>query len=110
MFVYDNNDIVSNQLRGTQHTWEAGEINEMLWALRQSKSVQQLLVSQGKPPGPAAPLMVDIGANIGWWVVRLAVQIKGVSPGCAQDGRCHWHLNMCGWCLHWGAVDAILTG
>jgi hypothetical protein len=66
MFVYQNNDIVSSQLQGSQHTWEASEINEMLWALKQGSHVQQLLAKQGKPPGPAVPLMVDIGANIGW--------------------------------------------
>jgi hypothetical protein len=67
MFVYAHNDIVSNQLQGTQHMWEASEVNEMLWALQQHKAVQQLLVKQGKPSGPVVPLMVDIGANIGWW-------------------------------------------
>lgn len=66
MFVYDTNDIVSNQLRGAQHTWESSEINEMLWALRQHQAVQQLAAQQGKAPGPAVPLMVDVGANIGW--------------------------------------------
>jgi hypothetical protein len=69
MYVYDTNDIVSNELRGTQHSWESSEVNQMLWALQQHQQVQQLLTSQGKPPGPAVPLMVDIGANIGWWVL-----------------------------------------
>jgi hypothetical protein len=69
MYVYDTNDIVSNELRGTQHAWESSEINQMLWALQQHQHVQQLLISQGKPPAAAVPLMVDIGANIGWWVL-----------------------------------------
>jgi hypothetical protein len=73
MYVYDNNDIVSNELRGTQHAWESSEINQMLWALQQQRQVQQLLTSQGKPQGPAISLMVDIGANIGWWVLQQGV-------------------------------------
>ncbi|WIA32034.1 hypothetical protein OEZ86_002886 [Tetradesmus obliquus] len=72
MFVYDTNDIVSNQLRGAHHTWESSEINEMLWALRQHQAVQQLAAQQGKAPGPAVPLMVDVGANIGWFTLNAA--------------------------------------
>jgi hypothetical protein len=90
MYVYDTNDIVSNELRGTQHAWESSEINQMLWALQQHQHVQQLLISQGKSQAAAVPLMVDIGANIGWWVLPSKYLLCTVAFN-----------SCCSWWFHW---------
>jgi hypothetical protein len=37
LVVYAGNDIVSNSLMGIHHGWEASEMQEMLWAMRQYK-------------------------------------------------------------------------
>jgi hypothetical protein len=35
MYVYADNDIVSKSISGTHHTWEATEVQQMLWAMQQ---------------------------------------------------------------------------
>eukprot|EP00879_Flechtneria_rotunda_P004881 GHRR01005155.1.p1 GENE.GHRR01005155.1~~GHRR01005155.1.p1 ORF type:complete len:483 (+),score=198.37 GHRR01005155.1:74-1522(+) len=92
MYVYDGHDIVSDHLKGQAHTWEGGEIQEMLWALRQYPYTRQLAASssagssssssvvvarQGSTQAgglqqPAVPLMVDVGANLGWFMLNAA--------------------------------------
>lgn len=92
MYVYDGNDIVSDHLKGLAHTWEATEIQEMLWAIHQFPKVQMHLrhlsasseaaaaaaaVKGGAVAGlpvqvPAVPLVVDVGANVGWFTLNAA--------------------------------------
>ena len=45
----------------------APQINQMLWALR---APMHGLMKEG--PGSSPPLMVDIGANIGWFTLNAA--------------------------------------
>lgn len=74
LFVYAAGDIVSGSL-DRAHAWELGETHEMLWALR----------APVPPPGAsaesagrhlwrraAAPLAVDVGANVGWFALNAA--------------------------------------
>lgn len=75
LYVYDTDDIVSNQLRSTAHTWEATETEEFLWAIKQFQATRQLQLKQGAAAAaavPSVPLVVDIGANIGWFTLNAA--------------------------------------
>lgn len=65
--MYDTSDIVSDTLKAG-HIWELAELNWVMWALR-----APLPPGAGEAAGlaaPAEPVMVDIGANIGWWVAH----------------------------------------
>lgn len=104
VFVYDNNDIVSGHLKGAGHDWEAVETQEMLWALRQFQDTRkvQLDLAAGSAAAAAAaamqggavaalpvevpdvPLVVDIGANVGWFTLNAAAAQAKVA---AFEGR-----------------------
>ncbi|WIA35984.1 hypothetical protein OEZ86_004361 [Tetradesmus obliquus] len=71
IYVYKDNDIVSQHLAGDSHSYEKPEVEAVLWALQQYKPKQQ----QGA--GAAAslmsgPLMVDVGANVGTFLFKVA--------------------------------------
>eukprot|EP00877_Chromochloris_zofingiensis_P011608 jgi/Chrzof1/6700/Cz19g06040.t1 len=64
--VYDNNDIVSGFLKaGT--SWENAEVHELLWALR-----QPIPQAGGSMGSNKSPLVIDIGANVGWFTINAA--------------------------------------
>ncbi|KAI8465888.1 MAG: S-adenosyl-L-methionine-dependent methyltransferase [Monoraphidium minutum] len=75
IYAYHGNDIVSNHLKGGG--WEKEEIDQMLWALA-AKVPPPGTPAQGDLPPvsswapPARPLMVDVGANIGWFTMNAA--------------------------------------
>ncbi|KIZ07659.1 hypothetical protein MNEG_0298 [Monoraphidium neglectum] len=75
LFMYDGHDIVSDHMKGGG--WEKEEIDEMLWAL-EAKVPPAGTPVQGKlPPArtwakPSRPLMVEVGANVGWFTVNAA--------------------------------------
>ena len=75
MLVYARDDVVSDSLRGKARAWESEAIDQMLYALR----------APVPPPGfnasvssrhlwrrTAAPLAVDVGANVGWFALNAA--------------------------------------
>lgn len=83
LHVYDSKDIVSGELAGQSHSWEAGEIQQMLWALKQYTSPQQAAaaavqrssskIQQQQRSGlDQMPLFVDVGANVGWFALNAA--------------------------------------
>jgi len=100
LYVYVGHDIVSDQLKGSAHAWEPAEVQEMLWALQQFDSPTQrqaaAAISQslpglaaaarwaaGRPASSTAtttsnkqqlqkPLFVDVGANVGWFMLNAA--------------------------------------
>uniref|UniRef100_A0A383V9J7 Methyltransferase FkbM domain-containing protein n=1 Tax=Tetradesmus obliquus TaxID=3088 RepID=A0A383V9J7_TETOB len=71
IYVYKDNDIVSQHLAGESHSYEKPEVEAVLWALRQYKPKKQ------HGFGAAAslmsgPLMVDVGANVGTFLFKVA--------------------------------------
>jgi hypothetical protein len=73
IYVYKDNDIVSQHLAGESHSYEKPEVDAVLWALQQYKPPQQ----QQQGAGAASPLMsqalmVDVGANVGTFLFKVA--------------------------------------
>jgi 2-polyprenyl-3-methyl-5-hydroxy-6-metoxy-1,4-benzoquinol methylase len=68
MHVYANNDLVSQSVANSS-SWEATEVEHVLWALQQSIPQQQQQRQQQQQQGP---LFVDIGANVGVFSVNAA--------------------------------------
>jgi FkbM family methyltransferase len=94
--VYAGNDIVSDHLTGEGHMWEEAELTEFLWALRapvpgrpDGFGTPPEASASGKsggangngnhPPPPPPPLAIDIGANIGWFMINAAAAGARVS-------------------------------
>lgn len=50
IYLYNSNDIVSNELRGRSKAWETYEIKQMLWALNQYE--KQAVLKQRLGPRP----------------------------------------------------------
>ncbi len=65
LYVYGDQDIVSQYINNNW-TWEKEELTELLWAMEQPLPTQQ------KRGGP--PLFLDIGANVGWFVINVAAR------------------------------------
>jgi hypothetical protein len=90
IYVYKDNDIVSKSLAGESHSYEKPEVDAVLWALQQYKPKQQ------QEAGAAAlmdqPLMVDVGANVGTFLFKVAdagyrvAAFEGVCCTLAQHG------------------------
>lgn len=95
LYIYSSNDIVSNELKGGG--WEATEIKEMLWGIKQCSTQREILdrlgtQSQGahvavttagqrqlkqqqqqqQAASPRQPLFVDVGSNVGWFAMNAA--------------------------------------
>lgn len=74
MLVYGDNDIVSNNLKGTAKTWEDHEVKEMVYAMKAPVPASPRDVRRPDAwRAPASPFVVDIGANIGWFTFNAAV-------------------------------------
>ncbi|KIY99432.1 hypothetical protein MNEG_8530 [Monoraphidium neglectum] len=73
MVVYASNDIVSDHIKGDTHQWESQETKEMMVALRSPVPASP---RDSKHPArwvkKEAPLVVDVGANIGWFTLKAA--------------------------------------
>jgi 2-polyprenyl-3-methyl-5-hydroxy-6-metoxy-1,4-benzoquinol methylase len=67
LHLYADNDLVSQSIANSS-TWEATEVENVLWALQQPIPQQQ----QQQGQQPQAPLFVDIGANVGVFSVNAA--------------------------------------
>ncbi|WIA35853.1 hypothetical protein OEZ86_004238 [Tetradesmus obliquus] len=84
--VYADNDYVSKSLQNTPPFWDINGVKQLLWALNQSKSEKQQAAArqlratqsaaqasmteqqQQQASGPdRPPLMVDVGAHVGWY-------------------------------------------
>jgi hypothetical protein len=68
--TYKDNDIVSKFLAGETHSYEKPEVDAVLWAMQQYKP------KQGAAGADASildqPLMVDVGANVGTFLFKVA--------------------------------------
>lgn len=89
--VYKDNDIVSRFLAGDSHSYEPAEVDEVLWALGQYTPKQQQQQpgqqQEQQKPGESmtgGPLMVDIGANVGTFLFKVAASGYRVA---AFEGR-----------------------
>ena len=73
VYVYEGGDIVSNEIRDTG-TWEQSELDDVMSTLE--KGGQQEVGSAGasaaEVPSPRKGLLLDIGANIGWYTLNAA--------------------------------------
>lgn len=73
IYVYKDNDIVSRFLAGEKHAYEENDVAEVMWALEQFKPKPQQQQQQlGSVTGPDKPLMVDVGANVGTFLFKVA--------------------------------------
>jgi 2-polyprenyl-3-methyl-5-hydroxy-6-metoxy-1,4-benzoquinol methylase len=109
IYVYKDNDIVSQYLAGESHSYEKPEVDEVLWALQQNKPQQQQQQQQGA--GTAAslmsqPLMVDVGANVGTFLFKVAdagyrVAAFDGAPQSTGIAFNEWHAAHC---IAWHAV------
>ncbi|KAF8071098.1 hypothetical protein HT031_001180 [Scenedesmus sp. PABB004] len=70
LHVYGGRDIVSAHIAGGARTWEAAETQALLWALRQPPGGARRGGAAGG--APVAPLVVDVGANVGWFMANAA--------------------------------------
>jgi hypothetical protein len=105
IYVYKDNDIVSRFLAGDTHSYEKDEVEAVLWALQQYKPMQQfkpgeqstskqgLATGAGDTGGSSnaaavmqQPLMVDVGANVGTFLFKVAAAGYRVA---AFEGKGH---------------------
>lgn len=73
--VYARDDIVSDSLRGASRAWEAEGIQQMLRALHSPVPPSPALLSGASANSwrrPESPLLVDVGANVGWFSLNAA--------------------------------------
>ena len=47
MYVYADGDIVSKSIAGIDHSWEAAEVQQMLWAMQQHNVQSMVRVGSG---------------------------------------------------------------
>jgi hypothetical protein len=101
LYVYRGNDIVSDHLAGEGHMWEEHELREFLWALRAPVPGRPdgfVAASGGgggnggggglsTTPTPPPPLAIDIGANIGWFMLNAAAAGARVAAFEAMDAN-----------------------
>ncbi|WIA23250.1 hypothetical protein OEZ85_000021 [Tetradesmus obliquus] len=71
IYVYKDNDIVSQHLAGDSHSYEKPEVEAVLWALQQYKPKQQQ-VNGAASALMDGHLMVDVGANVGTFLFKVA--------------------------------------
>jgi hypothetical protein len=80
LHVYSNADAVTDSLKVNQG-WEHHVVNQLHWAVQQYKSSfkqQKGMLGRGGLQAAAAfykpPLVVDVGANMGWIMLSAAAQ------------------------------------
>jgi hypothetical protein len=107
--VYKDNDIVSQHLAGDSHSYEKPEVDAVLWALQQQQQPKQ---AGGAVPLMQQPLMVDVGANVGTFLFKIADAGYRVAAFEGLTAR-HACLASCGdmfWWMHFTAVQICMCG
>lgn len=97
IYVYKDNDIVSQHLAGDSHSYEKPEVEAVLWALQQYRPKQQQVAGAASALMDG-PLMVDVGANVGTFLFKVADAGYRVAAfeGVVQERR-HCLL----YCMQW---------
>jgi hypothetical protein len=91
LHVYAGNDLVSQSIANSS-AWEATEVENVLWALKQPIPQQQ----QQQGQQPPAPLFVDIGANVGVFSVNAAA--AGARVAAFEGEQCMRTMHAQQWC------------
>jgi hypothetical protein len=105
--VYKDNDIVSQHLAGDSHSYEKPEVDAVLWALQQHKPKQ----AGGAVPLMQQPLMVDVGANVGTFLFKIAdagYRVAAFEGAARHACLASWDY-LCGW-MHFPAVHVCMLG
>lgn len=90
MFIYPTNDIVSGYLADPKfREWEQYEINQVRYAL--NKPLPAKLQAATSSSKAAAPLFIDVGANVGVFTLSLAnlgARVYAFEGGCVASTAC----------------------
>ena len=73
VYLYESGDIVSNAIRDTG-TWEQSELDDVMSTLEKGgqEEVGSADASAPEVPSPRKGVLLDIGANIGWYTLNAA--------------------------------------